>query len=188
MRSSGYWFGVFVVLFGAAACDDDNNGGGGSTATSSGGGGAGTGGSVGGAGAGGNQGGNVGTGGDGGSSIDTTPCDSSTCDLTVTGTGFGELDGKTVYVGLQRQGQAGLEFQDSAVIAAGGFTVSGQGVLQKNLPYFLNYFVDLNENQACEITPDDAVWRLDIGAAQGHLDVALSYHEGFANLGCSGFP
>jgi len=53
---------------------------------------------------------------------------------------------------------------------------------------FLNYFVDLNENQACEITPDDAVWRLDIGAAQGHLDVALSYHEGFANLGCSGFP
>jgi hypothetical protein len=61
------------------------------------------------------------------------------------------------------------------------------GVLQKGLSYNLNYYVDLNGNGKCEISPTDEVFRLLVPTVQDHVVLSVQYNTSFSNLGCGGF-
>ncbi len=67
------------------------------------------------------------------------------------------------------------------------FTLMGTGALVKGQSYFLNYYVDVNDNGACDQTPDDHVWRIDIAPVQDNVIENVSYNENFSNLGCGNF-
>jgi hypothetical protein len=133
-------------------------------------------------------GGSGGDAGQGGGTITPMPCNGQTCDLTFRGSGFGAFDGKTVHFGLVVQGQMGLDYESSVVIAGGSFSTMNAGVLDKGTSYFLNYYVDVNDNQACEQNPTDLVARLPLGPIQEHLDVEVTAETNPSNLGCAGFP
>jgi hypothetical protein len=128
-----------------------------------------------------------GTGGTGGM-VTVLPCSAAACDVTLSGTGFAVHDGKTLYWGLVEQGQAGLVYETSEVIAGGAFSSTGVAVVEKGKSYFLNYFVDKNGNQACDITPEDDVWRISLSNVQGSIELDVSFASGMSNLGCGGFP
>jgi len=174
-------------------CSGDE--GGQSTSTGSGVGGAG-GAAVSGAGGAGGAPGMGGAPGTGGSTSTTTstgtsmgsPCTGTTCDITVVGAGFNVDEGKTIYAGIVPQGGKGQDWSASDMITAGAFTMQGMGALKKGQAYNLNYYVDLNGNNACDPTPTDEVWRLSIPPVQEHLTITLPYNTSFSNIGCGGFP
>jgi len=199
MRRHASAIGLALVLL---ACD---GGGGGGSAGGGAGGGAGSGGSGGSAGgAGGAPGGAGGAGGTaggagggsggsatggGGSGGSLPPCNGNTCDLVFSGTGYGMYDGKTFYFGVIQQGQMGLVAQGSLVIANGTVSGSLPGALTKGLAYNLHYFVDLNDDGACDANPTDVVWRVTGSTIQDHWVLDLSFGmSGLSNLGCGGFP
>lgn len=189
--------GLAALLLAAAAsagCGDDDGGGGQGATTSGGTGGAGTG-TGGGATTGTGGAGTTGSGGGGtgggtttstGSSMGT-PCSGNTCDLTVIGQGFTPHDGMMVYAGIVPQGGQDFDWSASAEVTGGAFTLQGPGALQKGAQYFLNYYVDVNGNGACDITPTDHVWRMSLPAVQENLTITLVHSEDFSNIGCGGF-
>jgi hypothetical protein len=178
---------VLGLAMALPGCGDDD---GGTTTTSSGG----TGGSGGDGGDGATGGsGGTGVGGEGGAggsggSVTQLPCDGATCDLTLSGTGFGVHDGKTLYWGIVPQGAMGLDYDASVSIEGGAFSSTGTGVLAKGSSYFVHYFVDKNENQTCEATPEDDVWRIPLSNVQTHIELDVLFASAMSNLGCGGFP
>lgn len=182
--------GALGAVVALPACGDDEGDAAASTTASSGGsgqaGGAGGDGALGGS-AGAGLGGEGGAGGSGGG-VTQLPCDGATCDLTLSGTGFGLHDGKTLYWGIVPQGGMGLDYDASVVIAGGAFSSTGVGALTKGSSYFVHYFVDKNENQTCEATPEDDVWRVSLPNVQSHIELDVLFASAMSNLGCGGFP
>ena len=117
-----------------------------------------------------------------------TPCTGSVCDLHFAGTGFAEHDGQTLHAGLVEQGVMGLAWEGSAVVQNGSFTIDGPGALKKGVGYLLNYYADVNGNQACEPTPTDHVWRTSLSPVSDHVFLVATHDAPMSNLGCSGFP
>lgn len=190
-RPARRFIAALLSVVAAAACGGDDEGGATATTAASG---SGTGGAPT-TGAGGEGGGGVTTGpgtttsaatGAGGSA--PTPCAGDVCDLYLSGMGFQAHDGKTVYVGLLKQGAMGLEHQASTAVQGGAFDVTATAVLQKGVSYIVSYFVDVNENQACDTSNVDDVWRLSVNAVQAHVVLEVTPAAAESNLGCSGFP
>jgi hypothetical protein len=193
MKRNWVMMGALGAALVCAACSDDETQANPTTATtttstsaSGGTGGSATGGAGGAAsGGGGAAGGMSGTGG----GITTSPCNGNTCDLTMVGTNFDAFNGMAFFYGLQQQGQMGLVYETSFDISGGGFSSAGTGVLQKGVSYNLGYFVDINGNMACDLTPTDAVWRVQVANVQSNLTVTVGGNDtNTSNLGCSGFP
>jgi len=193
MKQDWVMLGVLGTALVCAACSDDDETQANPTTTattttsaSGGAGGSATGGAGGAAsGGGGATGGMSGSGG----GITTSPCNGNTCDLTVVGINFDAFNGKAFFYGLQQQGQSGLTYETSFDISGGGFSSTGTGVLQKGVSYNLGYFVDINGNMACDLTPADAVWRIQLPNVQTNLTVTVGGDDAnTSNLGCSGFP
>jgi hypothetical protein len=97
------------------------------------------------------------------------PCVDDRCGFSFRGSSFDDYEGKTLYWGLQVQGEMGLVYQDHAVITAGAFEFRVADVLDQGQPYNLNYFVDINVQHGTTI------------------DVEPDSSEP-SNLGCSGHP
>jgi hypothetical protein len=141
----------------------------------------------GGGGAEGGGGGQGGQGGDGGQ-ITPTPCAGASCDLTFRGSRFTGLDGQDMHFGLVVQGQMDFDYESATPIASGSFEADAPGVLDKNVLYFLNFYVDLDQNGSCEQTPTDLVGRIPLGPIQDNLEVTITPESNPSNLGCAGFP
>jgi hypothetical protein len=98
-------------------------------------------------------------------------------------------NGQVLHANVSQQGVAkgAAVWQDQTTIAGGSFTLTATGILKKGTQYFLNYYVDVNGNGACDVTPTDDVWRLPIPPVSDSLVITVTYNTNFANLGCSGF-
>jgi hypothetical protein len=189
-----------VLLLSAAAagggCGGDEAGAGGSTAsTTTASGGAGGGGGAGGTatGSGGattGSGGGNGSGGAGGSTgtFMGSPCSGDKCDITLNGLNFSPNNGLMLHAGAVPQGSnKGFIWEDATVIESGTFSVHGTAVLSKGVGYFLNYYVDKNQNGMCDQTPTDDVYRISIPPVQGHVVADVTLDENLSNIGCGGF-
>jgi hypothetical protein len=119
--------------------------------------------------------------------ISFSNCAGAMCDFTFNAVGFGAQDGKTIYVGVQQQGQMGNVTSGNDTISAGSATVMTTMSLTKNQQYNVNYFVDVDGNSLCEIGGQDLIWRESL-TATGHVTIDAGYTTGFSNLGCSGLP
>jgi hypothetical protein len=118
----------------------------------------------------------------------STPCTGNTCDIDFSGSGFTPHDGQTLYAGVIPQGSSmGFDWQDSATVMAGAFSLQGSAVLQKGTAYFLNYYADVNQNGICEPNQGDHIWRLSLPPVQDNVVVTVVHHTNFSNLGCGGF-
>ncbi len=205
MRKSNHHqtFAVLLALIASASggCGDAETGAGGATTTASasggmgGGGGAttGTGGAGGSGGATTGTGGGGGVGGSGGSGGSTgtfmgAPCAGDKCDITLNGLDFTPDNGLMVHAGIVPQGSnKGFIWEDAATVANGTFTVQGVAVLTKGVGYFLNFYVDKNQNGACDSTPTDNVYRISISPVQGHVVADVTRDQNLSNIGCGGF-
>jgi hypothetical protein len=114
-------------------------------------------------------------------------CAAAMCDFTFNAIGWDAQDGKTLHVGVQRQGQIGNVTKGSATITNGAATITDTAVMQKSLGHNINYFVDVDGNNQCDIGGADLIWRLSL-TPTGHVTVDAGYTTDFSNLGCSGLP
>jgi len=192
---------VLLALIASASggCGDAETGAGGATTTASASGGMGSGGgaTTGTGGAGGSGGattGSGGAGGGGGGSGGSTgtfmgaPCAGDKCDVTLNGLDFTPDNGLMVHAGIVPQGSnKGFIWEDAATVANGTFTVQGVAVLTKGVGYFLNFYVDKNQNGACDSTPTDNVYRISISPVQGHVVADVTRDKNLSNIGCGGF-
>jgi hypothetical protein len=128
----------------------------------------------------------VGGGADPNITVTTSPCSSTTtCTLTLSGSGFDAHDGKTLHWGLLEGGS--LAFESSGMIAAGAFSFS-EAVLNNGSTYYLQFYVDANENMSCDAPPADPVWRVDLSTIHQDFTVEVVFNESsFEELGCTGF-
>lgn len=117
----------------------------------------------------------------------STPCVGPKCDVTVVGTAFDEHNGQTVHVGFVKQGGKTFDFQGSAVVQNGTFTISGMQVLTKGAAYYMNYYADVNKNGMCDQTPTDHVWRASLAPVSQNLVIPVMHDQNYSNLGCGGF-
>jgi hypothetical protein len=113
-------------------------------------------------------------------------CSSATnCTLTFSGSAFDGYDGKTLQWGLLEAGS--LAFQTSGTIEAGAFSFN-EAVLGKGRTFFLQYWIDDNDNMTCDSPPTDPVWRIDLSTIYQDLSVEVVFsQQSFNELGCMGF-
>jgi len=117
-----------------------------------------------------------------------SPCAGSVCDITFNAMGFTMDNGKMLHAGvIQQGGKPGLDWQDAAAVAGGAVTLMGTGVLKKGTAYNLNYYIDLNMDGKCEITPTDEVYRVSIPIVQDNVIVTVTPNMAQSNFGCGGF-
>ncbi|HZF49378.1 MAG TPA: hypothetical protein VE093_12055 [Polyangiaceae bacterium] len=179
---------VLLALIASASggCGDAETGAGGATTTASASGGMGSGGGAT-TGTGGAGGGGGGSGGSTGTFMGA-PCAGDKCDVTLNGLDFTPDNGLMVHAGIVPQGSnKGFIWEDAATVANGTFTVQGVAVLTKGVGYFLNFYVDKNQNGACDSTPTDNVYRISISPVQGHVVADVTRDKNLSNIGCGGF-
>jgi hypothetical protein len=96
-------------------------------------------------------------------------------------------NGQTVHVGFVKQGGKFFDFQSSAVVANGTFTIMGSQVLAKGSAYNMNYYADTNNNMMCDQTPTDEVWRISLAPVMENLVITVVHNLNYSNIGCGGF-
>ena len=96
-------------------------------------------------------------------------------------------NGQTVHVGFVKQGGKFFDFQSSAVVANGTFTIMGPQWLTKGLAYNMNYYADTNNNGLCDQTPTDEVWRRSYPPVMENLVITIVRDMNYSNIGCGGF-
>jgi hypothetical protein len=116
-----------------------------------------------------------------------TPCVGPQCDVTVIGTGFDMNNGQTVHLGFVKQGGKNFDFQSSAVVANGTFTIMGPQALTKGVLYNMNYYADVNNNGLCDQTPTDEVWRISLAPVMQNQVITVTHNQVQSNIGCGGF-
>jgi hypothetical protein len=105
----------------------------------------------------------------------------------VIGTGFTMENGQTVHLGFVKQGGKLFDFESSAVVANGTFTITGPQALAKGVLYNMNYYADTNSNGLCDQTPTDEVWRISLAPIVENLVITVPYNMNYSNIGCGGF-
>jgi hypothetical protein len=108
-------------------------------------------------------------------------------DLTFMGSGYSPLDGQTLHMAVLRADTGEVVARKDALVSDGSVQLSFPDLLEEDVAYRLDYYVDLNGNGQCDAPPTDAVWRTGLRPVAADMTVQDAYDTRYFGSDCSAF-
>ncbi|MBP6217024.1 MAG: hypothetical protein KA436_00390 [Oligoflexales bacterium] len=93
---------------------------------------------------------------------------------------FQEHNDRKITVAIVDQESSAIVKQDSVTIGNGAFSFDFPSLLTKGRSYFLDYYIDQNQNGACDDAPTDLSWRLTMDELSSSVNIQDHRHMSFS--------
>lgn len=119
--------------------------------------------------------------------VGTTTMGAGGLGLVVNGSGFEKHNGRPVYAKVLRQANSSeVAVAKSAFVLGGNFSLMLDGGLESNGAYFLNYYVEANGMDGCQLQGDE-MWSESFVTQSSDVVIPITYSPNFAFAACDAF-